>query len=497
MIRFLAVLVAGLYLLVPSTAWAADQWIEVKSANFAVISNASDRATRRLVWQLEQMRSAMTVLWPWAKPDLLKPLNVMVVKDENSMRALAPEYWERRGATHPACLWVTGPDQHYLVVRTDVEIEGQGNHNPYISAYFAYIGLILDQSLDRDLPFWFRRGFTGVLSNTIVREDKIMVGPPIPWHLEILRTRTRLKLADLLRVKRSSQELTQDTFIESYDAQTWALVHYLMFGDQGKRAPALDAFITMVSKGKDQAEAFSEAFGSIEAVEGSFLRYIQQQLFVYKQVNVDAGVERERFPVRKVSEVEATTARALFHAAMRRPVESRAAIAEARKLEPNVANAYVAEGLLFDGERKVDEARAAFLKAAELGTTNAYVYYRLAMMAWQPTPSPQTLDELEAFLSKAVNNNPRYASAYAWLGQIRASRGNEAGMGFIRRAIVLEPREPQHRLRAAQVLLMQGKAAEARADVQAALALAEDDDDRREAQALLERISKAMPAPPR
>jgi hypothetical protein len=71
---------------------AADQWIEIKSANFAVMSNAGERSTRKLVWQLEQVRSAMAGLFSWAKPDLNKPLSVIVLKDQNSMRALAPQY---------------------------------------------------------------------------------------------------------------------------------------------------------------------------------------------------------------------------------------------------------------------------------------------------------------------------------------------------------------------------------------------------------------------
>jgi hypothetical protein len=45
------------------TLSAADQWIEVKSAHFTVISNAGERPTRKLVWQLEQVSSAMTALW--------------------------------------------------------------------------------------------------------------------------------------------------------------------------------------------------------------------------------------------------------------------------------------------------------------------------------------------------------------------------------------------------------------------------------------------------
>ena len=70
---------------------AADEWIEVKSAHFTVVSNASERSTRKLVWQLEQVRSATAALWSWAKADLNKPLSVIVLKDENSMRALAPQ----------------------------------------------------------------------------------------------------------------------------------------------------------------------------------------------------------------------------------------------------------------------------------------------------------------------------------------------------------------------------------------------------------------------
>ena len=47
--------------------------------------------------------------------------------------------------------------------------------NPYITAYFSYINLVLNQRLDRDLPFWFTRGFTGVLSNTIVNHDHVLL----------------------------------------------------------------------------------------------------------------------------------------------------------------------------------------------------------------------------------------------------------------------------------------------------------------------------------
>lgn len=469
---------------------AADQWIEVKSAHFTVISNAGEKGTRKLVWQLEQVRGAMAALWAWAKPDLNKPLAVIVVKDENSMRALAPQYWEQRGTVRPGSLWVSGPDQHYLALRADVEADDQATINPYITSYFSYVGLVLDQSLDRDVPVWFRRGFTGVLSNTVVRDDRILLGPVIPWELRILRERPRIALPKLLALSRSAPELKQSTFIEVFDAQAWALVHFLMFGDEGRRSPQLSNFLKLVSSGKEPVAAFTEATGPLDAFDAAFQGYVQRSVFAYSRVNIDVNVERERFPVRALPAAEAASGRALFHTAMDRPVEARAAIAEARKADANSAGSYTAEALLLDREIKRDDARTAYAKAVELGTTSAYAHYRLASLMWRPQPPPELVDQTEALLSKAIERNDRFAAAYAWMGDLRAARKQANGLEFIRRAIVLEPMESHHRLRAAGVLLRDGKPAQARVEAQAALTLADDDDDRREAEALLDRIAR-------
>jgi len=470
---------------------AADQWIEVKSPHFTVVSNASERSTRTLVWQFEQVRSAMAALWTWARVDLNKPLSVTAVKDEASMRALAPWYWEERRAGHPASVWVTGPDQHYLTIRTDVRAEDRTNINPHVTAYFSYIGLVMGQSLSRDLPLWFSRGFTGVLSNTIVRDDHMLIGAPIPWELERLRDRNPVPLTRLVSITGQSREFTEADRRELYDAQVWAFVHFLMFGEQGARADTLNTYARLVSGGKDPSTALAETLGPVDALEGPFRTYIQRGLYSFRRINIDVSVERERFPVRPLPPAESASARASFHVVMRRPVEARAAIAEARKADPNAAGSYAAEGQLFDQEEKPADATAAYAKAVELGSTSAYAHYRLASLTWQPNPSRETLTEIEKHLTKAIALNNRYADAYAWLGEVSAFLGNAESIGLIRRAISIEPMEARHRLRAAHVLLRQKKPDEARVDAQAALTLAETDEERREAQELLDVIAKA------
>jgi tetratricopeptide (TPR) repeat protein len=494
-----AILLLACLVMRPADVAAADQWIEVKSAHFTVASNAGDRRTRTLVWQLEQIRSATAALWGWARLDLNKPLSIVIVKDESGMRALAPQYWETRRAIHPATVWVTGPDRHYLVLRADVEVEDRGTINPYLASYASYISLVLRQSVSRPLPAWFEHGFTGVLSNTIVRESDILLGAPIPWHLQTLRQRPALTLVKLLAVSRQSPDVTEADRREVFDAETWALVHFLMFGEEGRYAAKLNAYSKSVSTGKEPAAAFAEAFGPVEALEGPFRRYIDQPIFRYQKVNLDVSVEREKFPSRPMAVAEAASARALLLASMQRPVESRAAIAEARKADASAAGSYVAEGLLFDLEQKPAEAKAAFTRAAELGSTNGYGYYRLATLKWQPSPSRDTYAEIEQDLSKAVSLNTRDAAAYAWLGEVQTFLGKGDGLGMVRRAISLEPAEARHRMRAVNVLLRQGKPDEARVEAEAAVSLADSEDERRDASRLLELVEKvrAAASPPK
>ena len=262
----------------------------------------------------------------------------------DSMRALAPQYWEERRSVRPASVWLTAPDAHYLVLRTDVEVEQQGTINPYITAYASYIDLVIGQSLGPDLPLWFRRGFTGVISNTIVRDDHILFGAPIPWKLEILRDRAMLTLPKLLSVTRQSREDKEADKRDVFDAESWAFVHFLMFGDEGARADKLNAYGKLVSTGTDAAKAFAESFGPVEALQGPFRVYFQRSIFSFRRINLDVSVERERFPIRPVPPAESASVRALFHAAMRRPVESRAAIAEARKADPRPPAATLPKG---------------------------------------------------------------------------------------------------------------------------------------------------------
>jgi tetratricopeptide (TPR) repeat protein len=410
------------------------------------------------------------------------------------MRALAPEFWEQRGGIRPASVWITGADQHYLAIRGDLDVDSQGNVNPHISAYFSYISLVMSQSLSADIPLWLSRGLAGVLSNSLVRDDEIIVGAPIPWHLERLRDSPRLPFQQLLTITQASREFNRADGMQQFDAQAWGLVHFLIFADRGARAGGLNEFASLVSKGKDPVASFNEAFGAIQELELPFKMYLDQRAFLVSRYKVDVNVARERFPVRAMSPAESASVRALFHTAMNRPAEARTAIAAARKADAKEAGSFDAEGLLLDRENQADAARTALVQAVEAGSTNAYVHYRLASLTWRPDADRATLEKIEGLLAKAISLNPRYADAYSWLGEVRASLGVGEPLGLVMRAAGLEPAEAVHRVRAAFVLAREGKLDEAEEAARVGLKLANSDGQRQRAQDALDRILRAKQA---
>ena len=474
------------------SAAAADTWLEMQSPHFKALSNAGEGSTRNVLVQFEQIRGAMAALWPWMKTDLPKPILVIGAKDETTMRLLAPEYWERRGSVHPVSVWVTGADQHFMLIRTDLRGDDTIFVNPYTSAYFSYASLVLNSSFDRELPLWFSLGFAGVLSNTIVRENFVLLGPPIPWHLETLRTQSRLTLKQLIGVTRASAEYKQADSREQFDAQAWAFMHFLMFGDQGKHQSAINRFSTLMSNGKSAEAAFTEAIGRVEDLESPFSAYIKSSIYSYSRVNVDAGVARQKFETRPLSPADAAARRAAFHATMNRTAEARALIDEARKSDPKNADSFVSEGLLLERADKDQEAQAAFAKAAELGASSAYAHYRAAVLKWPagPQPDEQTLKQMETGLARAVELNRSFADAYATLAEVRAALKQPVAdvMPVMARAVELEPSSPWHRLTAARVFWRYNNLADARKAAQAALTLADTDPERAEAQRLLSEI---------
>lgn len=349
---------------------------------------------------------------------------------------------------------------------------------------------MLSDAFDGRLPFWFGRGLSAVLSNTIVTDRQVQFGRPIPWYIDELG-QGRSALGDVLTMTRESPACQREVEHPRFDAQCWALVHYLVFGDADRAASSarLNALARMTLGGTPSVAAVEEVYGSVAKLDAAYRLYVERGLFRYSIMAVDARFQARAFRARPLPPAESLAARADYLAATSRFVEARAAISEARTTSPDLPGPFVAEARMLEREGKSAEARAAYERAVALGTDNFHAYVRLANLTPRPGATPETLATLRSHLTKAIELNGASGVAHQSLGGVLLQM-NLAGEAIeaLQKAVALEPLQGSAYVTLANALARAGRRDEALQAAQAGLVLARTDQQRAIAQQTLDRL---------
>jgi tetratricopeptide (TPR) repeat protein len=475
---------------------APAAWLEVKSPHFTVITNAGEKQGRRTAWQFEQIRSALVNLWPWAKIDSGRPFVVFAARDEATLKTLGPQYWEGK-QFRPVSFGSQGRDRHFLALRTDIEEPDEHGANPYQSAYWSYTSAVFTRSFPRRLPSWYSRGMAEVMSNTIVRDKELHVGRPIAENVRRLRERA-IPLNEFLAAEDRSRWLRQLEDAWLFDAQAWALVHYLLFGEKAANRVRLDRFNRLLYDGTASEVALREAFGDMKPYYDGMRLYVHRSLFSYVTIPVAVDTRLEAYATRALSAGEAAARRGEMLVAMNRPAEARAFAAEAAKADPTLPGPWEIEAELADADDHRDQARAAFAKAAEAGSRRAHVYYRLAQLEWVRDADKPRLERLASTLEKAREMEPGSADTLSFLADIRSDLGeHDEALALARKAVEIEPAESYHRVTLARALWNARQPEQAVQMARSALQAAESDSERQRAQSFLDFAARySTPAPP-
>lgn len=469
---------------------AADTWIEVKSANFTVVTNAGEKKGQNIAFQFEQIRAATQAAWAWARADLDRPVIVVAAKDEDTMRKLAPQYWEGRNSIKPVSVSWSAADRLLIALRADVEVEGQ-IVNPYNSAFWSYSALVLQASFRGRLPLWLRQGMSTVMANTIIQKKEVQFGRPLPWVAQTAATGQRRPLAALLTMTEDDPYYRSSDTRSNFDAQCWALVQFMIFGTGDGGAKFNDvARRTLAGMASDGA--VTEVYGSINALEDPARLYAERGIYKFARMPTSEAIVQERLPVRPLGAVEATASRALFLATLGRGEEARALITEARSADPASVLADEAEAHLLEHDQKTDEAVQLYAKAAKNGSTDYWTFYRAATAQMVGSRDPQTLEASAVWLDRAIALNERFLPAVQAAGGVQLQLNQpERALPYFTRLASLEPDASIHQLMLARTHLQLRRTEEAEKAARQALALARTAADRTNAENLLSMLSTA------
>lgn len=465
----LLVTVICLVALAGTSAGAKDTWTSVRSKNFFLVGNASEKEMRQVATRLEQFRFVFSQLLPRAKLTAPVPTTVVVFKSDSSYTPFKPLYNGK--PSNVSGYFQPGDDVNYITLTSEKREE-----NPYAVIFHEYSHLIIDNTIG-DPPVWFNEGLAEYYSTFDVSggDKKITLGVPVRDHVYLLRERF-MPLESLLRVRHDSPAYNERNKQGIFYAESWALVHYLLQGDKGQRVAQLGQFSSLLAAGKSVEESFQQAFQTdFKAMEKELQGYVRNssyrvQVFDLKEPLVfDSQMQAAPLPE---AEAQAYLGDLLLHTNRLEDAEAR--LKGALALAPDLAAAHASLGLVRVRQKKFAEAIEELRKAVEGNSRNylAHYYYALAV-------SRQTMGEgrqfvtgfpaedarvMRAELRKAIELNPSFAESYNLLAFVQLVTGDELDEAarLVAQARRLEPNRQTYGLLLAQIQMRKQDFAAAR-----------------------------------
>jgi len=436
-----------------------DNWIEVRSPNFTVVSNAGEREARRIAAQFEEFREVFHAAFPTLRTDLGKPILIFALRNEDSIKSLLPAYWEVKGHMHPAGLYVAREERDLVVVRTDLEGE-----NPYEIVYHEYTHALFRLNF-RDLPVWMNEGYAEFLGNSEIGEKEVQIGKIAPGHLEILRTNKLIPIETLFQVDETSPYYNEQNRSSVFYAESWALVHYLMTDPDAVKRQLNSNYLKAWTASNNQIEAAQKTFGDLKKFSQVMEAYARQRSFFVGHLKLSVHDDPKGYPSRSLSLAETQALRGIFFVYTRRPAEAKAALDEALAADPKFP--VVHEGLgLFAWYSKQDPqtAEAEFARAVPQTPPNYLPVYMAAMLRSRTNSGPTGLSDSLADLEKVIQMNPKFAPAYAVAANLysRDPQQHDKAVSMGKQAFLLDPANLNYAISYGFVLVNVGKTQDAR-----------------------------------
>ncbi|MEO5961709.1 MAG: hypothetical protein ABIR80_21555, partial [Opitutaceae bacterium] len=330
-------------------------------------------------------------------------------------------------------------------------------------------------------PVWLEEGIAEVFSTFEVAKKQVEWGRPIEGHIARLALDGALPLAQLLATARSDLFGDDSVRTSRVYAQSWAFVHFLLFGKHSMPANVLPGFVSALQQGTDQDAAFRSAFGrgykEMDVLLEDYLR--SGQYYIRRSPLVPVAPPK----VEAASAIDVADALGRLALSARRWDEAarqaRAAIATA----PDDPRGHELLGLVLKAQGQTEEATAAFAHAVEKGTRDFQPFFEMAAAAQNAAVGlggVGTMDAADARrvannYQRAINLHPRFQPAYQNLAGVIgvAEPWSPEDRKFFELGLELFPGDPMIRIGLAILTYRAGDAAAARAQLAGVLASAD------------------------
>jgi tetratricopeptide (TPR) repeat protein len=484
--RFAVPIIFGaLLVLTASPVLAKDKWIALSTKNLYVISNADEGDTRELALKIEQFHYIFTQLFGIRTEGFL-PVTVIIFKSDSSFKPYKPLYNGK--PANISGYFQPGHDENLIALTMNSNVE-----HPMATIFHEYTHM-LNSYTPRQWPLWLKEGIAELYSTFDVKKKEVTLGKPISSHVYRLRETQFLPLQDLFNVQHNSPTYNERDKQSIFYAESWALTHYIMYGENRVRQPQMVEFARLISENVSQDRAFTQAFKTDTAtIEKELRRYVGKDSYsgmIYTLSNTEGEKEAS---VQVLSDAE--TQFHLGNLLMRteRLDEAETYFKQAIALDANLARPYEGLGFIEMRRSHYDKAVEHFKQAATRDSKNYLAHYYYAETL-QRESHGQMSAELAAKITEelrtAIKLRPQFGQAYYLLGfmSLVTSENLKEGANAMKMAIRLTPQNRHYAISLAQIQVRMKDYAAAKKSLEPLLAANEEEGLKRSAQSMMEVI---------
>ncbi|MBI2681556.1 MAG: hypothetical protein HYX25_11200 [Candidatus Solibacter usitatus] len=390
-----AVVLAGT-LLAPAALPAAEQWIKIKSSHFELYTTAGEKKGREAILYFEQVRDFFSKILVEKKSSAGAPLRLIAFRSEKEYKPFQPN----EGAV---AFFLPGYDRDYIVMQSIA-----AEHYPV--AVHEFIHMLVKRS-GVEVPIWFNEGLAELYSTMRPVGKKVQVGDLIPGRLVVLRESKWLPVDVLTAVGHDSPYYNERDRAGVFYAESWALMHMLNLSPEYR--PQFGKFLTLLASGLPATNAFWQAYAKTTArVLQDLQQYLRGSSFNAALFDVKLQKSDEQPDIEDAPPLESAMVLADLFALTGKTAEARQKYDSAARQFPKNWEPEAGLAELALGGKDMDDARRHFARAAELGSTNARLYYNYAMTLRN---SSQDEAALIPALKQALVLDPDYQDAHHYL----------------------------------------------------------------------------------
>ncbi|MDB6094872.1 MAG: hypothetical protein JWM32_2434 [Verrucomicrobia bacterium] len=402
-------LLFALLALTVSRAAGAEAWSKVSAARFTIYTAGSASKAKELLGGTLAFHALVKSIGP-AEDRLLDPATVVFFQNDTDFEKIFPAPPDKvMGNSITRQLQAGQVVQSYGRFLLAINL-----HRDELArtAFFLNSGTWASQGFPRTLPAWLFTGLREVAYNIVVRSDGVDLGARSKMNVETLGGKLPASFDDIVAAQSGAGVRGGMSNVQIF-AGDWAVLHYLLWSENGAHRPELVRYVKEWEAGRTHAEAAAAAWPAGTAE-------LSQRVNRYVKLGKFRGETIATSSLPAITMVAALPGEAEvglgYICVFSKPDEAVRHFDAADRLSPNLSMVSDARGYQQLAQTHPEEATEFFKRSIQLGTDWAWPYLAVATDVANPVIGTEAVTdhldgrearEATALLQRAVALQPR------------------------------------------------------------------------------------------